>query len=49
MRIRIIHLKKSIFSKLDENKKIMKTMKIRMKNTKNRKSKISYLTVQWLK
>ena len=27
----------------------MKTMKIKMKNPKNRKSKISYLTVQWLK
>ena len=28
---------------------MIKTMKIKMKNTKNRKSKISYLTVQWLK
>ena len=27
----------------------MKTMKIKIKNTKNRKSKISYLIVQWLK
>ena len=27
----------------------MKTMKIKMKNTKNRNSKISYLQVQWLK
>ena len=27
----------------------MKTMKIKMKNTKNRKSKVSYLTVKCLK